>query len=69
VDHKRQADIPVVKQLAASLGVPESLANLMAQRRITTKEEPGLSSSFSWRPSRSFLMKDMSIAVERISKL
>lgn len=65
---KEKADIPVVKQLAASLGVQESLANLMVQRNITTREE----ARAFFNPSLGdlhdpFLMKDMSIAVERIS--
>ncbi len=65
---KDKADIPVVKQLAASLGVKESLANLMAQRNITTKEE----ARAFFNPSLSdlhdpFMMKDMNVAVERIS--
>jgi len=65
---KDKADIPVLKQLAASLGVPESLANLMVQRSITTKDE----ARAFFNPSLGdlhdpFLMKDMSVAVERIS--
>ncbi len=65
---KDKADIPVMKQLAASLGVPESLANLMVQRSITTKDE----ARAFFNPSLGdlhdpFLMKDMSVAVERIS--
>lgn len=65
---KEKADIPVVRQLAASLGVPESLANLMVQRNITTRED----ARAFFNPSLGdlhdpFLMKDMSTAVERIS--
>jgi len=65
---KDKADFPVVRQLAASLGVPESLANLMVQRNITTKDE----ARAFFNPSLSdlhdpFLMKDMNVAVERIS--
>ncbi len=65
---KDKADFPVVKQLASSLGVTESLANLMVQRSITTKEEAGA----FFNPSLDylhdpFLMKDMNIAVDRIS--
>jgi single-stranded-DNA-specific exonuclease len=65
---KDKADFPVVRQLAASLGVPESLANLMVQRNITTKDE----ARAFFSPSLSdlhdpFLMKDMNVAVERIS--
>ena len=65
---KDQGDIAVVKQLAGVLGVSESLANLMVQRNITTADE---AQSF-FKPSLDylhdpFLMKDMDIAVERIS--
>ena len=64
---KDKADSIVVRQLADSLGVPGSLANLMAQRYITTREEadsffnPGLGHLHD-----PFLMKDMNIAVDRI---
>lgn len=63
-----KGDIAVVKQLSSGLGVPVALANLMVQRHITTPEEaktffePDL--SYLHDP---FLMKDMNIAVERIS--
>jgi single-stranded-DNA-specific exonuclease len=65
---KDKGDSAVVKQLASALGVSETLANLMVQRNITTAEE---ASSF-FRPSLDylhdpFLMKDMNIAVDRIS--
>jgi single-stranded-DNA-specific exonuclease len=65
---KEKGDVSVVKQLAASLGVSESLANLMVQRDITTAKE---ADSF-FNPSLDylhdpFLMKDMNIAVDRIS--
>lgn len=65
---KDKGDIAVVKQLARALNVSESLANLMVQRNITSAEEakaffnPGL--DYLHDP---FLMKDMNIAVERIS--
>lgn len=65
---KEKSDSVVVKQLAAVLGVSESLANLMVQRDITTAAEadaffsPTL--SFLHDP---FLMKDMNLAVDRIS--
>jgi len=65
---KDQGDIAVVRQLAGVLGVSGSLANLMVQRNITTADE---AQSF-FKPSLDylhdpFLMKDMDIAVERIS--
>jgi single-stranded-DNA-specific exonuclease len=65
---KEKPDNAVVKQLAGSLGVSESLAVLMVQRGITTDEEadaffnPVL--DYLHDP---FLMKDMNIAVDRIS--
>jgi len=65
---KERGDIAVTRQLAKSLNVPESLANLMVQRSITTPEEartffsPGLGNLHD-----PFLMKDMNIAVTRIS--
>jgi len=65
---KERGDAAVVKQLAGALGVSESLANLMVQRNITSAGEahaffhPSL--DFLHDP---FLMKDMNIAVERIS--
>jgi single-stranded-DNA-specific exonuclease len=65
---KEKGDTAVVKQLAGALGVSESLANLMVQRNITSPEE---ATSF-FNPSLDylhdpFLMKDMNIAVDRIS--
>jgi single-stranded-DNA-specific exonuclease len=65
---KEKGDHVVVKQLAGALGVSESLANLMAQRNITTAEEAGA----FFNPSLEylhdpFLMKDMNLAVDRIS--
>ena len=65
---KEKGDTAVVKQLAGALGVSESLANLMVQRNISTAEE----ASAFFKPSLDyihdpFLMKDMKIAVDRIS--
>jgi single-stranded-DNA-specific exonuclease len=65
---KEKGDSVVVRQLAAALGVTESLANLMVQRRINS---PAEASSF-FQPSLDylhdpFLMKDMNVAVDRIS--
>jgi single-stranded-DNA-specific exonuclease len=65
---KERGDIAVVKQLAGALGVSESLANLMVQRSITSPQEakafftPDL--SYLHDP---FMMKDMNIAVDRLS--
>jgi len=65
---KEAGDSVVVKQLMNSLDVPKSLASLMVQRGITTLEEartffrPGLEKLHD-----PFLMKDMNIAVDRIS--
>lgn len=65
---KEKGDASVVRQLSGALGVSEALANLMVQRQITTPEdaraffEPDL--GYLHDP---FLMKDMDIAVERIS--
>jgi single-stranded-DNA-specific exonuclease len=65
---KEQGDPVVVKQLANSLDVSVSLANLMVQRNITSAREaeaffnPKLDCLFD-----PFLMKDMNIAVDRIS--
>jgi single-stranded-DNA-specific exonuclease RecJ len=65
---KERGDIVVVKQLASALGVSESLANLMVQRNITSPQEatafftPDL--SYLHDP---FMMKDMNIAVDRLS--
>jgi len=65
---KERGDMAVVKQLAGALGVSESLANLMVQRNITSVGE----AQAFFNPSLDFLhdpflMKDMNIAVERIS--
>jgi len=65
---KERGESSVVKQLAGALGVSESLANLMVQRNITTSEE----AQAFFNPSLDylhdpFLMKDMNIAVERLS--
>ncbi|MDX2414415.1 MAG: single-stranded-DNA-specific exonuclease RecJ, partial [Bacteroidales bacterium] len=65
---KKKGDTAVVKQLAGALKVTESLANLMTQRNITTVEE----ATVFFNPSIDslhdpFLMKDMNIAVDRIS--
>jgi single-stranded-DNA-specific exonuclease len=65
---KEKGDPVVVKQLANALGVSESLANLMVQRNITTPEE----AEAFFNPSLEylhdpFLMKDMNLAIDRIS--
>jgi single-stranded-DNA-specific exonuclease len=65
---KEKGDTAVVKQLAGALGVSVSLANLMVQRNITSADE----ASAFFHPSLDylhdpFLMKDMNIAVDRIS--
>ena len=65
---KEKGDPAVVKQLAVSLGVSESLANLMIQRNITS----ALEAEAFFNPSLDylhdpFLMKDMNLAVDRIS--
>lgn len=65
---KERGETAVVKQLAGSLGVSESLANLMVQRNITSVAE----ADAFFNPSLDylhdpFLMKDMNKAVERIS--
>jgi single-stranded-DNA-specific exonuclease len=65
---KEKGDSAVVKQLAGALKISEALANLMVQRNITSPEEalaffePDL--GYLHDP---FMMKDMNIAVERIS--
>lgn len=65
---KERGDSIVVRQLAVALGVSESLANLMVQRNITSPQEakaffsPDL--SYLHDP---FMMKDMNIAVDRLS--
>jgi single-stranded-DNA-specific exonuclease len=65
---KEKGDFAVVKQLAGVLGVSESLANLMVQRNISSAGE----AKTFFNPSLDylhdpFLMKDMNIAVDRIS--
>jgi single-stranded-DNA-specific exonuclease len=65
---KEKGDAAIVKRLAGALGVSESLANLMAQRNISTADE----ATAFFNPSLEylhdpFLMKDMNIAVDRIS--
>jgi single-stranded-DNA-specific exonuclease len=65
---KEKGDTAVVKQLAGDLGVSVSLANLMVQRNISSADE----ASAFFHPSLDylhdpFLMKDMNIAVDRIS--
>ncbi len=66
---KEIGDINVIKHLSASLNVNMVIANLLAQRGITTFAE---AKSF-FRPKLSdlhdpFLMKDMDKAVERLSR-
>jgi single-stranded-DNA-specific exonuclease len=65
---KEKGDTAVIKQLARALGVSESLANLMVQRNISSADE----ANTFFNPSLEylhdpFLMKDMNIAVDRIS--
>ncbi len=65
---KERGDGVVVKQLAGALGVSDSLANLMVQRGINTPEE----AHAFFNPSLDylhdpFMMKDMNIAVDRLS--
>ena len=65
---KERGDQVVVRQLADALGVSESLANLMAQRGITSPVE----AEAFFNPSLDylhdpFLMKDMNLAVDRIT--
>ncbi len=65
---KEKGDPAVVRELARALNVPESLANLMAQRGIFTTADarnfflPSLENLFD-----PFLMKGMNVAVDRIS--
>ncbi len=65
---KEPGDGVVVRQLMKSLDVPQSLASLMVQRGIKSYEDaltffrPGLGNLHD-----PFLMKDMNIAVDRIS--
>ena len=65
---KENGESSIVKHLAAELGVSDSLANLMVQRNITTADE----AQAFFNPSLDylhdpFLMKDMNIAVDRLS--
>ena len=65
---KEKGDPVVVKQLAGALKVSDSLANLMVQRNITS---PAEAEAF-FNPSLEylhdpFLMKDMNLAVDRLS--
>lgn len=65
---KERGETAVVKQLAGALGVSDSLANLMVQRSITSADE----AKAFFNPSLDYLhdpfqMKDMNIAVDRIS--
>jgi single-stranded-DNA-specific exonuclease len=65
---RERGEVALVKKLASALSVSESLANLMVQRKITNPAEaraffvPSL--EYLHDP---FLMKDMNIAVDRIS--
>lgn len=66
---KKQADSQVVESLVESLGIHPKLANLLAQRGISTFDE----AKAFFRPSLNdlhnpFLMKDMDKAVDRILK-
>jgi single-stranded-DNA-specific exonuclease len=65
---KEKADPVVVEQLAIALGVSKSLANLMVQRSITSPEEADafFSPSLGYLHDP-FLMKDMNLAIDRIS--
>jgi single-stranded-DNA-specific exonuclease len=65
---KDKGEPAVVKQLSAALSVPDSLSNLMVQRGITSAGE----AKAFFNPSLDylhdpFMMKDMNIAVDRIS--
>jgi len=65
---KDQGDAVVVKHLSEILNVSESLANLMVQRNINSEDQ----AEAFFNPSLNylhdpFLMKDMNIAVDRIS--
>jgi single-stranded-DNA-specific exonuclease len=65
---KERGEIAAIKTLATALGVSESLATLMVQRSITTPEE----AHAFFNPSLDylhdpFMMKDMNIAVDRLS--
>jgi single-stranded-DNA-specific exonuclease len=65
---KEKGDTAVVKQLAEALKVSESMANLMVQRNIKSPQE----AAAFFKPTLDylhdpFMMKDMNIAVDRIS--
>jgi single-stranded-DNA-specific exonuclease len=65
---KERGDCGTVSQLAGALGVSDSLSNLMVQRGITTPDE----AQAFFNPSLQylhdpFMMKDMNIAVDRLS--
>lgn len=65
---KERGDSGTVRQLAGALGVSDSLANLMVQRGINTPDE----ARAFFNPSLQylhdpFMMKDMNIAVDRLS--
>lgn len=65
---KEKGDLATIKHLSGVLGISEALANLMVQRNVTSVSEakaffePNL--GYLHDP---FLMKDMNIAVERVS--
>ena len=65
---REKGNSDIVKKLAAELSVPDSLANLMVQRSIHTPEQ----AKEFFNPSLDnlhdpFRMKDMNIAVDRVS--
>jgi single-stranded-DNA-specific exonuclease len=65
---REKGDIAVVKQLAGALGVSECLANLMVQRNITSSSEADAFFNPAIKYLHDpFLMKDMDLAVDRIS--
>ncbi|HEX2920957.1 MAG TPA: single-stranded-DNA-specific exonuclease RecJ [Bacteroidales bacterium] len=65
---KEKGDVATIKQLSSALKVSDSIANLMVQRNICTSAE----AKAFFEPSLDllhdpFLMKDMNIAVDRLS--
>src|SRR5512145_49228 len=65
---KEKGDVATIKQLASALKVSDSIANLMVQRKICTSAE----ATAFFEPTLDFLhdpflMKDMNIAVDRLS--
>ncbi|HLN20493.1 MAG TPA: single-stranded-DNA-specific exonuclease RecJ [Bacteroidales bacterium] len=65
---KEKGEVAVVKQLASALNISDSLANLMVQRNIKTPSEANAFFSPSLEYLHDpFLMKDMNIAVDRLS--